>query len=196
MQEELFPIIDALRSFLYPFTWRHTLIPNLPATYLIELDGPFPFLLGIARPVLPRGRVRAYSLCVCGGGGVRACEPRLEMWDGKSTHLLYVCCRCTEFRIFIFMRYFVWESRALCCRRESLCILTICVCNMCVCKCARAVCCEVGYVYTLAICVFVCAICVCMRACAPGGAPSAAGESKCILAMCVCVCVCVCNMRK
>ena len=53
----LFPIIFGLTALLYPFTWRHTLIPHLPATYLMELDAPFPFLLGITRPALPRGRV-------------------------------------------------------------------------------------------------------------------------------------------
>jgi len=53
----LFPVIQALVSLLYPFAWRHTLMPNLPATYLMEIDAPFPFLIGITRPALPRGRV-------------------------------------------------------------------------------------------------------------------------------------------
>ena len=55
--EILFPVIQALVSLLYPFSWKHTLMPNLPATYLMELDAPFPFILGITRPALPRGRV-------------------------------------------------------------------------------------------------------------------------------------------
>jgi hypothetical protein len=59
----LFPIIQALVSLVYPFKWRNTLIPNLPATWIMELDAPYPFFLGITRPGLPRGRVPTENVC-------------------------------------------------------------------------------------------------------------------------------------
>jgi hypothetical protein len=59
----LFPIIQALVSLIYPFKWRNTLIPNLPATWIMELDAPYPFILGITRPALPRGRVPTETVC-------------------------------------------------------------------------------------------------------------------------------------
>jgi hypothetical protein len=59
----LFPIIQALVSLVYPFKWRNTLIPNLPATWIMELDAPYPFFLGITRPALPRGRVPTENVC-------------------------------------------------------------------------------------------------------------------------------------
>lgn len=40
-------VTQALVTLLYPFSWKHTLMPNLPATYLMELDAPFPFILGM-----------------------------------------------------------------------------------------------------------------------------------------------------
>ncbi|EKX51040.1 hypothetical protein GUITHDRAFT_102963 [Guillardia theta CCMP2712] len=53
----LFPILEALKLLLFPFEWPFTMIPILPINFLTELDSPFPFLLGVTRPALPRGRV-------------------------------------------------------------------------------------------------------------------------------------------
>jgi len=131
--------------------------------------------------------VHTRCMCVRGGWG-RACAPRFKMWDGTCTHLQYVCCRQMEFRIFISMRYFVWKSRALCCCAGK-CVYThnMCVQYVCVWVRARRVLRGRVRVHSCYMCICVCNVCA--RACAPGSAPSAAGESKCILAMCVCVCV-------
>ncbi len=52
----LMPLLHCLTTLMYPLSWRHAFIPILPATNLMELDSPFPFLLGITRAALPRGR--------------------------------------------------------------------------------------------------------------------------------------------
>ena len=43
---------QAFLSFIFPFEWRHTLIPNLPVDFIDVLDSPMPYLIGIHREAL------------------------------------------------------------------------------------------------------------------------------------------------
>lgn len=42
----------SLMSFIFPFNWKHTLIPILPAEMIDVLDAPLPFLIGIESGIL------------------------------------------------------------------------------------------------------------------------------------------------
>lgn len=40
-------LINCFLSFMFPFQWKHPLIPILPLSMIETLDAPFPFLIGI-----------------------------------------------------------------------------------------------------------------------------------------------------
>ena len=40
-------VINCFLSFMFPFQWKHPLIPILPLGMIETLDAPFPFLIGI-----------------------------------------------------------------------------------------------------------------------------------------------------
>ena len=42
----------SLMSFIFPFNWKHTLIPILPEEMIDVLDAPLPFLIGVEASVL------------------------------------------------------------------------------------------------------------------------------------------------
>jgi len=39
--------INCFISFIFPFQWKHVLIPILPQSMIDILDAPFPFLIGM-----------------------------------------------------------------------------------------------------------------------------------------------------
>lgn len=40
-------VINCFLSFMFPFQWKHPLIPILPLSMVETLDAPFPYLIGI-----------------------------------------------------------------------------------------------------------------------------------------------------
>ena len=40
-------VINCLCSFMFPFEWKHTMIPILPMNMIDMLDAPFPYLVGV-----------------------------------------------------------------------------------------------------------------------------------------------------
>jgi hypothetical protein len=40
-------VINCFLSFMFPFQWKHPLIPILPQGMIETLDAPFPYLIGI-----------------------------------------------------------------------------------------------------------------------------------------------------
>lgn len=39
--------INCFISFIFPFQWKHTIIPILPLNMIDILDAPFPYLIGV-----------------------------------------------------------------------------------------------------------------------------------------------------
>jgi hypothetical protein len=44
-------VMSCFMSFIFPFQWKHTLIPILPITMIDIIDAPFPFIIGIEQNV-------------------------------------------------------------------------------------------------------------------------------------------------
>jgi hypothetical protein len=61
---DLFPAACALIELMYPFIWSHSFVPVLPPSLLSFLDSPHPYLLGIHRPCVPRGRIPSHVVVV------------------------------------------------------------------------------------------------------------------------------------
>ena len=40
-------VINCFVSFIFPFQWKHSLIPILPSSMIDILDAPFPFIIGV-----------------------------------------------------------------------------------------------------------------------------------------------------
>jgi hypothetical protein len=40
-------VMNCFVSFLFPFQWKHTMIPILPMTMIDILDAPFPYFVGL-----------------------------------------------------------------------------------------------------------------------------------------------------
>lgn len=59
---QLFPTASALLELLYPFTWSHAFVPVLPPSLLAFLDSPHPYILGVHRPCVPRGRLPSHVI--------------------------------------------------------------------------------------------------------------------------------------
>ncbi|KAJ3435256.1 c-myc promoter binding protein [Anaeramoeba flamelloides] len=48
----IFPVIEAIKTLIYPFTWAFAYIPLLPSAYVEFLQAPTPYLIGCRRSTL------------------------------------------------------------------------------------------------------------------------------------------------
>ncbi|KAJ3443712.1 c-myc promoter binding protein [Anaeramoeba flamelloides] len=48
----IFPVIEAIKTLIYPFTWAFAYIPLLPSAYVEFLQAPTPYLIGCHRSTL------------------------------------------------------------------------------------------------------------------------------------------------
>ena len=62
--EHLFPTVVALMELLYPFVWSFPVVPVLPPSRLSFLDSPHPYIVGVHRSCVPRGRLPSNILVV------------------------------------------------------------------------------------------------------------------------------------
>jgi hypothetical protein len=78
----LAPCTFALQACCYPFKWRHTFVPVLPAPLMPVLESPLPFLVGLPAELL--FPVRA-PLPAAGSVGGSAGTPACGRWRAPST---------------------------------------------------------------------------------------------------------------
>jgi hypothetical protein len=60
--EHLFPSVMALMHLAYPFSWAFPVVPVLPPSRLSFLESPHPYIVGIHRSCVPRGRLQSNVL--------------------------------------------------------------------------------------------------------------------------------------
>ena len=60
--EHLFPSVMALMHLAFPFSWTFPVVPVLPPSRLSFLESPHPYIVGIHRSCVPRGRLQSNVL--------------------------------------------------------------------------------------------------------------------------------------